>query len=291
MFEGTGKYFLMIFIIYLIVFLTVKICLGKIFKSMGIDSWKAHIPFYNRKVLISNLDLKKEIFYKTLIPFLNLYYYKIIIESLLKAYKLDSNEAIYFILFPMYKFPELIYKNPKFTLHMYDDTEEFFDDQNVLYKTEKVDDKLNDLANNEYFNPQNTVQNPFMNLLNEQHTGEINNQNLSDFGTQNTVQNPFINVTNNQSFQSNVQVPLANAVNSQNLSFQKDKLDNDTVFTNQNLQPDERKETFINAQKEKAKKEIAPIFVDDGKPKICPKCGTKLASTASTCFLCGTKLD
>ncbi len=221
MFEGTGKYFLIICLIFLIVFLTVKICLSKIFKDMKIASWKAYIPFYNRILLINALDLKKEIFYKTLIPFFNLYYYNIIIASLLSAYKLDPKESIMFILIPMYKFPELIFKNPKFMLHMYEETEEFINDQNILFKPET---DINGLSS------------------------EIENQ-----------------------------IP--------------DNNENDTVFTNQNLQPDERKETIITTQEEKPKEKVAPIIVDSSKPKVCPNCGTKLAPTASICFLCGTKLE
>ena len=33
MFEGTGKYFLILFLIFFIVYLTVKICLSKLFKE------------------------------------------------------------------------------------------------------------------------------------------------------------------------------------------------------------------------------------------------------------------
>ena len=56
------------------------------------------------------------------------------------------------------------------------------------------------------------------------------------------------------------------------------------------MQPDERHETIIEAKEEK-KEEEKPIIIDDSKPRVCPKCGTKLAPTATICFLCGTKLD
>lgn len=133
MFEGTSKYFYLLFLIFFIVYLTVKIVLSKLFKGAKVAGWKAFIPFYNRLVLINLLDMKKSIFYKTLIPFGNLYYYNIIIKELLKAYQLDPNESIWFVIFPMYKFPELLYKNPRFMLHMYDETEEFIENQNVLF--------------------------------------------------------------------------------------------------------------------------------------------------------------
>ena len=110
MFEGTGKYFLILFIVFFIVYLTVKICLGKLFKEMRIPAWKAYIPFYGTLILVDILDMKKSVFYKTLIPFVNLYYYKVIIAELLKAYQLNPKEAIWFVLIPMYKFPELVFK-------------------------------------------------------------------------------------------------------------------------------------------------------------------------------------
>ena len=139
MFEGTGIYFFLLFLILFIVYLTVKICLGKLFKEMKIPAWKAYIPFYCTLILTDILDIKKSVFYKSLIPIVNLYYYKIIIAELLKAYQLNPKEAIWFVIFPMYKFPELVFKNPKFMLHMYDDTEQFLSNQNILFETTPED--------------------------------------------------------------------------------------------------------------------------------------------------------
>lgn len=136
-FEGTGKYFWLIFLIFFIVFITVKVCLAYIFKSAKIPFWKAFVPFYCRLLLIDLLDLKRSIFYKTLIPFANLYYYYIIIGKLLKAYNMDSKEAIYYILIPMYKFPELVFKKPQFMLHLYDNTEAFIHNEKSLFEKEK----------------------------------------------------------------------------------------------------------------------------------------------------------
>lgn len=244
MFEGTGKYFLLLFIVFFIVYLTVKICLGKIFKSAKIPSWKAYVPFYNRLVLVNLLDLKKSLFYKTLIPFVNLYYYNIIIQELLKAYKLNPKESILFILIPMYKFPELVFKNPKFILHMYDDTEEFINNQNILFEKE---------SNNQ---PQIQTQ-----------------QNQNNIVINPDPYNQIQNVVNEE--------PPVNLYTTENT---------ENVFSNQSLEPDERQETIIEAKVQEQKTEQNPIFVDTSKPKVCPKCGTKLAPTATTCFLCGTKL-
>ena len=244
MFEGTGKYFLILFIVFFIVYLTVKICLGKIFKSAKLPVWKAYIPFYNRLVLTDLLDLKRTVFYKTLIPFGNLYYYNIIIKELLKAYKLDPKDSIWFILIPMYKFPELVFKNPKFMLHMYDDTEEFISNQNILFEKESnVPKEIN---------------------INETKPNTVNQSEV--------IINPN---TYNQ---------MNNEIKEENINYT-----NDSVFSNNSLEPDERKETIIEAKKEE-KKEEKPIITDPGKPKVCPNCGTKLSPAATTCFLCGTKI-
>ena len=244
MFEGTGKYFLMLFIVFFIVYLTVKICLGKIFKSAKLPVWKAYIPFYNRLVLTDLLDLKRTVFYKTLIPFGNLYYYNIIIKELLKAYKLDPKDSIWFILIPMHKFPELVFKNPKFILHMYDDTEEFISNQNILFEKESnVPKEIN---------------------INETKPNTVNQSEV--------IINPN---TYNQ---------MNNEIKEENINYT-----NDSVFSNNSLEPDERKETIIEAKKEE-KKEEKPIITDPGKPKVCPNCGTKLSPAATTCFLCGTKI-
>lgn len=240
MFEGTGKYFLILFLIFFIVYLTVKICLSKLFKEARVQSWKAFIPIYNGLVLTDLLDLKRTIFFKTLIPFANLYYYKVIIAELLKVYNLNPKEAIWFVLIPMYKFPELVFKNPKFTLHMYDDTEEFIHNQNTLFEEEQTVDNV------------------------PAQSGEI----LID---------PKIYSQVNDTVQEEPPVNL----------YTKENPDN--VYSNQSLNQDERQETVIEAKEEKPKEE-KPIVVDNSRPKVCPKCGTKLSPNATTCFLCGTQV-
>ncbi len=227
MFEGTGIYFLILFLILFIVYLTTKVCLGILFKQIKIPAWKAYIPFYGTLILVDILEMKKSVFYKTLIPFVNLYYYKIIIAELLKAYNLNSAEAIWFIIIPMYKFPELVFKHPKFMLHMYDETEEFIVNQNELFESNQKEVKVKPNNYDQIPNPNDQI--------------------------------------NNQSDEQN------------------------TVYFNKSLEPDERKETIIEAKNEK-KKEEKPIIIDKSKPKVCPNCGTKLSPEATTCFLCGTKL-
>ena len=265
MFEGTGKYFLMLFIVLFIVYMTVKICLGKLFKETKIPAWKAYIPFYNRLVLVDLLDIKKSVFYKTLIPIANLYYYNIIIKELLKAYKLDPKESIWFILVPMYKFPELVFKRPKFMLHMYDNTEQFISNQNILFETQ----------------PEIPAQNQAINQLHSQNINQVPDQTTNQVQTPNQVNGVVINPSLYNQIDNTVkEEPPVNLYTNEG---------GDSVFLNNSLEPDERHETVIEAKQE-VKQEEKPIFVDNSKPKVCPRCGTKLAPTATTCFLCGTKV-
>ena len=183
MLEGTGIYFLLLFAVFFIVYLTVKICLSKLFKERKIPAWQAFIPIYSTLILVDLLDIKRSVFYKTLIPIVNLYYYKIIIAELLKAYQLNPKEAIWFIIFPMYKFPELVFKNPKFMLHMYDDTEQFFVNQNSLYDSNNTTSNENqtpeikiDPAN---YNQMASIDNPSNNLNTPLNSNNLNNQNNS----------------------------------------------------------------------------------------------------------------
>ena len=250
MFEGTEMYFFLLFLVLFIVYLTVKICLGKLFKQMKIPAWKAYIPFYGTLILVDILDMKKSVFYKSLIPIANLYYFKIIIAELLKAYQLNPKEAVWFVVFPMYKFPELVFKNPRFMLHMYDETEEFLVNQNTLFEDSKKA-------------PQ-----------------------TSQTGI--TIEPNIYNQTLSQPAISEIETNSEPVNQNTNLNTQTNN-ENNTVYFNKNMQPDERHETFIEAKTEE-KKEEKPIIVDKSKPKICPHCGTKLAPTATVCFLCGTKL-
>ena len=74
------------------------------------------------------------------------------------------------------------------------------------------------------------------------------------------------------------------AVN-QNLSPQE------SVFTNESLEPDKTHTTYVEAVQEEVKEE-KPIITpaNTGRPKMCPNCGARLAPDATACFLCGTKL-
>ena len=252
-FEGTGKYFWMLFLFYLIVVLIVKICLSNIFKKAGEKGWKAFIPFYNRLVLVNILDLKKTVFYKTLIPLANLYYYYIIIGRMLEVFEMNKKDAIFYLLIPIYKFPELVFRNPSYKLHMYDETEKFFHNEKSLFEKEPVK--------------------------------EIPVSELNQTENMNTPKMPVDNSDPNKVIINPSGYDQLNQVNNQMINTPSE-----SVFTNSSLQPDERKETVIEAKKQEVKEEVNPILSETGRPKVCPRCGTKLESTANVCFFCGTQI-
>jgi len=142
--EGTGKYFLMLFLVFLIVYITAKICVGFLFKRAKVPFWKAYIPFYTPYVIVELLNLKKSLFYFTLIPFANLYFYYIIIQNFIVNYNQNEKDTIWYLLFPMYHFPKLVFKRPKFIYNEYEMTADFVETQNVLSKefTDKLPEKL-----------------------------------------------------------------------------------------------------------------------------------------------------
>lgn len=253
-FEGTGKYFLILYLIIFIVYIVVKICLSKLFNEARIPGWKAFIPFYNKLVLVNLLDLKKSIFFKTLIPIANLYYFYIIIDRMLEVYGFNKKEAIWFLIIPIYKFPELILKDPKYKLHMYDNTEEFIQNESSLFKKEEQ--------------PQPQAVSELQSLIPEFQS--VNPTNFSE-----TISN---NVVSSQMPETNYTKTLTPTPTI------------DNVFTNDNLVPDKKQETYVEAKKEEVKEPTNPIQGPAGKQRVCPHCGTKLDNLAKVCFFCGTEL-
>lgn len=262
--EGTGKYFLWLFLIFLIVYIAVKISLAFLLTRAKEKAWKGYVPIYTTYVFVRLLGLNKKIFYFSLIPFVNLYYYYIIIKELLKGYGQDSRQAIWFIIFPMYKFPELAFKRPKFLLNEYDLTEEFLETQDMLFnkpeeatvqEVQNVTPAMTPVNSNEAVNNSSMIINPVS---------------YEQMPVNNNLENPNIQGNNLQNIQQNVQT--------------------DSVFTNKALEPDKTHTTYVEAKQEV--KEEKPIItpVATGKPKLCPNCGARLAPDAKVCFLCGTKL-
>jgi len=251
--EGTGKYFLLLFLVFLIVYISVKISMGILLKRAKEESWKAYIPFYTTYVWLKLLGMPKKTFYKSLIPFAGLYYLYLITKELLKGFRQNPKEAIWYVIFPMYNFPKLAFKRPKFALNEYDLTEEFLATQNILFEKPKEVEEIV---------PEIQVQSESTNFdVFNQPTETIINESLDSDNLNSSIQE-------NTEFNST-----------------------ESVFTNETLEPDKTHMTYIEAKPEVVKEE-KPIITPatSGRPKMCPKCGAKLAPNATTCFLCGTKL-
>ncbi len=335
--EGTFKYFLMLFLVFTVVYITVKVCIGKLLKRAKEKPYKAYIPIYTTYFLTDLLDLKKSVFWLSLIPFVGLFYLNVIIKKLLEAFGQDSKESILYILFPMYKFPELVFKKPKFILNEYDLTEEFLETQKMLFEkpAEELPDKINlinptvdgmviapesynqdnismdsnvqdyqagnfnQVGNVPDYNSGNNVQNFNQGLNNYQ--GESYNQ--DNVSVENNVQNyqagNFNHDLNDNQFGSYNQMGNAqdyhagefnNIQDFNQVSNGSNLAKNDSVFTNQNLEPDKRHETYFEAKPEVKEEKPIVTKVDEGRPKMCPNCGARLSAGATVCFLCGHKL-
>lgn len=263
--EGTSLYFWLLFLIFLIVYITVKICLGSLFKRAREKAWKGYIPIYSTYELIKLLDIKKSVFYMTLIPFVNLYYYNIIIKKLLEAFAENPKDSIWYIIFPMYKFPELVFRNPVYVQQSaYELTNEFIAAQNVLFNK------------------------PVEELPNEINLVDVNK------AVEQKTDGLIINPAN---YEQNMET-TAPSQNQQNMQTNPNEIaayintPNDNVYANTITEDEKNKVTYVEAKQEE-KKEEKPIItpLNQGREKVCPKCGTRLSPTATTCFMCGTILD
>ena len=278
MFEGTGKYFLIIFLIILVVYMTKKICLYFLFKRSKIAPYKALIPIYATYTLVDMLNMKKSIFYLCLIPVINIFFYYQIHKELLVAFGQDKEEAIWYTLIPMYKFPELVFKKPHFILDEYDLTNEFITSQKALFEKpqEELPYKI-DLVNLADKVDEYHAENASRNQINVENTSTVVEPTKYE-------QMPSTNIWNS----SNQNEPISNTQNKEETA-QSSSI-GASVFTNQSLEPDKRQEKEYVAKKEE-KQEANPINpYNDGRPQMCPNCGAKLSPGAQVCFLCGTKL-
>ncbi len=300
MFEGTGKYFLLIFLVLLIVYITKKISLYFIFKKTKTEPYKALIPIYTTISLVDMLDMKKKVFYMCLIPGINLFYYYQIYKQLLLAFGQDDRDAIWYVLIPMYKFPELAFKNPHFILNEYDLTSGFIQSQNALFETDKdklpdkielvnlqdkVDEYHDKKANHEtIITPNNYEQVP--KIFNEG-SDPMPEKSLFNYGETNTNTDPneVWNTSNEpEKPKEEPKIMPEPTISEDTQNF------GDSVFTNKSLEPDKRHERVVVPEKheEEVKNPVNPY--NDGRPKLCPNCGARLAHDATTCFLCGTKI-
>ncbi len=263
--EGTSLYFWLLFLVFLIVYITVRLCVGSLLKKMREKAWKGYIPIYSGYVLVKKLNLQPFVFYMSLIPIVNLYYYNLIIKKLLEAFAQNSNKSIWYIIFPMYKFPELIFQDPVYVEQSnYELTNEFIAAQNVLFNkpVEELPDSIN--------------------LVD---VGEAVQKNVDGL------------IINPASFQQNMETTKDSSkqpLNSNDPSIITTYINNpnDNVYASDITDEQRNKVTYVEAKEEK-KPEEKPIItpLSQGKEKVCPKCGTRLAPTATTCFMCGTNLD
>ena len=298
MFEGIGKYILALIIIYFISYIVKKIEMSKMFKKANHKPSKAFIPFTGTKELINISHADPKLFKKTLIPFVRIPAFIKIYKEMVKTFGGNPDDAIYYYLFPMVYFTKLGSGNARVEIHDYDINNEYLENQNILYEpvigeTEKPLYEMTDPGY--YVEPENK----------EHFVYKVSRKN-------NTSQTMTIKANDPTPVQSFSQVPepkeqifdintiarpenngikenpaFINSVVQENIPNMEQA---DSIFTNKSLQPDERKEKIVEVEK---KEEIIKNPIQEnitGRPKMCPKCGAKLAPSATACFLCGNKL-
>ena len=310
MFEGTFIYFFLLFVLYLVIYITVRICIGSLLKRAKEKAWKAYIPFYTVYFLVDMLSLKKSVFYMTFIPVANLYYYNIIIKKLLENFGQDSKDSVLYLIIPLYKFPELVFKKPKYLANDYDLTEGFVEAENILFNKDNKDNKENEqplmTSFTDDFNQINNISevnsevpNNF-NQINDIHDINQNNTPVTnDYNQINNISEVNSTVPNNFNQINDVHDINQNNVidNTQSTLYNS----NQSLFNSRNaevtdsdLNVNARKithETYVEAEpKEEEKEKPAIVPFAEGRPKFCPNCGARLSSSATTCFLCGHSL-
>ena len=136
--EGTAKYFWGIFLILVLVYITKKVSLYFIFKKVRMKPISAFIPVKYRADLAYGIGINKKYAYMSYIPFYGIKYRKQILDVLLKGFGLDSKDSFLYFLIPMYKYPELAFRNNNFVQNDYSLTEKFLDSEKALSGVDEV---------------------------------------------------------------------------------------------------------------------------------------------------------
>ena len=315
MFEGTFKYILMLLGIYVLSYIVKKIEMAKIFKKAKEKPSKAFIPFLCTKTLINVSHANSKLFGLTLIPFVNIPAYINIYKEMLKTFGQDPKEAPMYFFFPMIYFTKLGSGSASEVIHDYDISNEYLEAQSMLYEpvigeTEKP---LYEMTDPGYYIPKPKEE--IVYRVARRNKNEINDP--IKIMAHNPVPVQEENPNQNLGIPRNVpdpaepkSVPEAKAVKPEVSIFDipvnekpKEEIKESkkietinvsgpkSVFTDNSLEPDKRKERVVEAKQEE--KQLKNPITENitGRPKMCPNCGAKLAAGAKVCFLCGTHLS
>ena len=290
MFEGIGKYILGLFIVYIISYIYKKIELAKIFKKANEKPSKAYIPFVCTKVLIDISHSNSKFFALTFIPFVNIYAYIAIYKDMIKTFGGDPSEAPLYFFMPMVFFTKLGSGNYKIQVHDYDLNNEYLQSQSMLYEPVIGEEEkpIYEMTDPGYYVPKPQP---------EKIVYRVARRN------KNVVNDPIKIVANNPTpvQEPVIQAPVPEVAPAQEGNiFDVKPMETPqvkapegpkSVFTDNTLEPDKRKEKVVEVQKQE-EKQVNPIKENiTGRPKMCPNCGAKLAPGAKVCFLCGTHLQ
>ena len=209
--EGTALYFLLIFLIIVLTYIIKKVSLIFIFEKARIKGINALIPFKYRIDLTDSINLNRSVAYMAYIPVYGIKYRKIIIETLLQGLGLNKKDYIYFIMFPMYKYPELAFRNVKLIQNNYSLTETFLESEKILSK--KDNEQSSKIENNQ------TNNNSLLNNINyEQELVSVDN-NQKDIYPEDSIftKQQSNNNYNKKAYQEDNEVVSSNQANNEKI--------------------------------------------------------------------------
>lgn len=234
----------------------------KSYSKAGIAGWKAIIPIWNVLALFRLANLSKWMVVLVFVPIVNIYIMYLVYAALADRLGKKRSFGIGLLLFPILFFPILAFSKEK---------------REIVEMEEDIDFQNNDLLMDGPIEPLGAL------------------PDLEEIYVNNSVQNVPVEmlppVGENSSIVQGEQASYSEFVP-------------DTTLSNQNLEVPEIIVAPINpvvsmpienpmgamakVQYVEEEKEKIPSLDDF---KVCPNCGTKLELSASTCFLCGKRLE
>lgn len=269
-FEKTGIYWFILFVLFIIVYIFSVKSLALIFKRAEKKKFLAYIPFYNTKILMNITQTDKNLFGLSFIPFYNiLIFYKLYINTC-KAFNMDINKAKWFLFVPSVYFYELT--SP---IYAYNYKEK---EPNIF---QEIQDSLNDKGEQKKEEPK--IKEDYSIYLDEEPSAA---QPLK-------VENIHIN-PNNNNYKINQNNPSVSSIKEIKIDENIPIIDIDsTPKTKKDIFADNfiKEEDEVKIVKTKDQQIKQKAVITDKKGFVeCPKCHAKLVKGTTVCFMCGTKL-
>lgn len=274
-------YFIILGIILIIILLFTTISLGKIFKKANRSFISAFIPFYNIFVLLEIINLPKKYFILLLIPIANIFIYINLMITLAKFFHKSKLFGIGLAFLPFVFYPILAFSGS-----------EYIGINIIAMEGKSIVGDIPVIVTDEEKNP----------VIHEEVDNSSKNINISIGGGvyQKSYTKDLLQVDQKQTIINKNN----NIVDTNNIG---NSINNDIIVSKQ---PDDVVETTTNSLKLDDVTPIQPITINEQKEvelsndninytkpvlkqdefTFCSKCGAKVKTDVSTCFLCGNPL-